>query len=465
MVSKHLTYFCLVRTLRFILRISLFGSLLLTVWFSVYLCGILLSRAENKNIDLIPEDATFALRIDGEKISETTLFTVLLEAKDEEIIRLLTTTIKKRTSGEVDFKNPGINLLSDIVIFEAPFKGKQIRGVIFNLFNEQAFLNNFNKNLSSQQFCYAQGNIGVLLSVPQKSTHKKDELEIYAKHLFTQKTPSHQFNSKQIEKIHFAELHLHKALKNNNREHHEIDLSFDYKGQSFLLEGSMSNLSEFEEHFLSHHLTPKGLHFTSRIFAQEWADSLKRMLSFLPVHLPEITAFSLNYEGANVVNHSSGFFVIPQIELVVQCKDEFSIHDLFAAGSLQSELDYKLLKNELWIQNERLYFKQLTPKSFYIGVHSAPDFANAEKSVILNIKGELKPLINIKGGGLMTAFLEMLPAFKASRILTESSEGIDLQITKTTKNSCRIQGELSFKDGHYPMAEVLRFFLVGQFIE
>jgi hypothetical protein len=454
-----------VRTLRSILRISLFGSLLLTVWFAIYLCGILLSKTENYNTNYIPENASLAFRINGEEISETTLFTLLLEAKDDEVIRLLTSTIKKRTSGEVDFKNPGIQILSDIIIFEAPLKDENVSGILFNLLNEKAFLKNFNKTLNPRQVCFAKNKVGILLTLPKNSQLKKSDLESYAEELLGKKTISHQFKTDQIAASNFADLHIHKALKRDQSKYHEIDLSFNQKGNSFVLNGQLANLEDYEDHFLSHELSPRGLHFTSRIFAQEWADSLKRMLSFLPVDLPEITAFSLNYEGAKVVNHSSGFFAIPQIELVIQCKDEFSINELFATGSLQSELDYSLNKNELWIQDERLYFKQLSPKSFYIGIHQEPQYTASNASIIFKVKGNLQPLVNIKGGGLMTAFLEMLPVFKASRTLTESSKEIDIQITKLTDKKCSIKGELAFKEGHYPIAEVLRFLLIGQLIE
>jgi len=454
-----------VRTLRSILRISLFGSLLLSVWFAVYFSGLLLSKTDNKNIQFIPDDASFALLIDGGQISETTLYTVLLEAKDEEIIRLLTQSLKKRTSSDVDFKNPGINALSTIVIFTAPVNGENVNGVLFNLFNEKAFRSSFKRNLDARQVCFAKSDVGVLLTAGKKSKLSARDLADYAERLLSKTEAPHQLQQVSKAEANFANLHLHKAVAKKHDQFHEIDLSFGHTDRSFLIDGSLTNRADFEDHFLSHQLKPKGLHISSRIFAQEWADSLRRLLSFLPVDLPEITAFSLNYEGAKVVNHSSGFFVIPQIELVVQCKEEFSIQQLFSTGTLQSELDYKLKNNELWIQNERLYFQQLSPKSFYIGIKALPEFDPLTPSVVLAVKGDLHPLVNIKGGGLMTAFLEMLPAYKASRILTESSRGIDLKVSKISKQRCTIKGELLFKEGHYPMAEVLRFLLVGQFVE
>lgn len=405
------------------------------------------------------------MRIDGGKIAENTLFTVLMEAKDEEVIRLLTTAVKKRTSGETEYKNPGINMLSDIIIFEVDLHNERITGLIFNLLNEKAFLKNIDPGKSSRFSIQAKDRVGLLLIAPQKSKVSEKQLTEYGSQLLSKRQSSHQFKDHSASASKLIDLHVHKPVSKSSHSFHEIDLSFEQSQHSIELEGFMSAHSGLESHYLSHQVVPSGLHITSRIFAQEWADSLKRILSFLPVDLPEITAFSMNYFGANVVNHSSGFFVIPQMELVIQCKDEFSINDLFSKGSLRSELDYELSKNEIKIQNERLFFKQLSPNSFYIGTNTSPAFSKPDSKTALQLKGSLSPLIEVKGGGLMTAFLEMIPAFKASRVLSDNTELVDLHITKKNDKQCEIKGELKFKPDRYPTSEILRFLLNSEIID
>ena len=450
--------------LRSILKIFVFTLLLIAVWFTVYFSGLLVSESQNENLLYVPENAQFALRIDGRKISETTFFSVLLDSKDEEILKLLSDALKKRTTGEKEFKNTGINMLSDMVFFKTTLKGIEINGFLLNLLNPKAFERNVGPTLTSSQIMMIKHRTGLILSSTNPKISKK-QLSQFAKTILQDQVSSHQFDhrSSNTEKP-FAELHLHKSVEGSESQFHEIDLKFDQQGRAFQLDGTMNMLERFKEHDLSHQLTTKGFHVTSRIFAQDWADSLKSLLKFLPVELPEITAFSLNYEGVNVVNHSSGFFVVPRMELIIQCSENFSIKELFESGNLQSELDYRLENGSIFIQDEQLFYKQLSPSSFYIGRTKDPVISTVKKNVIFEIDGKLDPLVNINGGGLMTAFLEMLPLFKASKELANSSEEINLKVERKSPSKCQVKGELVFKESHLPMTEVLRFMLLGQFI-
>jgi hypothetical protein len=77
------------------------------------------------------------------------------------------------------------------------------------------------------------------------------------------------------------------------------------------------------------------------------------------------------------------------------------------------------------------------------------------------VSGDLMPLTNIKGGGMMTAFLAMIPIFKASKNLAESSKKVNFSINRLSDNKATIEGSVIFKDGHYPMSEIMRFLLSG----
>lgn len=451
------------RTLKNVLRISIFIMLLLVVWFSVYISGFIISKSENTNLDYIPDNAQLAIRIDAREISESTFFSVLLESKDEEILQLLGELMKSKTADDSRYKNPGINFLSDIVIFSIPHEQGSATGILFNLLNPGAFEKNVGPTLSSHQLLKTKGNVGLILTDQSGKLNTKS-LQLKAGKILEKNKKSHHFNSHNLHKG-IAQLHLHKPVINDKlgREH-EIDLKFEHDDHSFKLNGAMNTVQAFQENYLSHQLVPKGFHVTSRIFADEWADSLINFLSFLPADIPAIEAFSINFEGVNVVNHSSGFFVVPQMELIIQCEENFSISDLFTSGQMQSELDYKIEGNSILIQDQRLYFEQLSSKSFYLGKSRKPATISAPKNQLLLIDGELNPLVTVRGGW-MTSFLEMIPVFKASKELATSSKSFHLEINKKGNEKAVIEGQMEFKDNKMPMAEVLRFLLVGQLVK
>jgi hypothetical protein len=215
---------------------------------------------------------------------------------------------------------------------------------------------------------------------------------------------------------------------------------------------------------LSKIIEPKGIHFSTTIIPTILVDSLNGWLKQFSIKMPTIKDVSLNLTETKVINHSSGFFVIPQIELLIHFDKDFSIQEFLSSSELMTYLDYSLQKNYIAFQDEKLYFKQLTSNSIYIGITENPTFKNVTSNEIVKIQGDLKSLTSIKGGGMMTAFLEMIPVYSASKNLAKHTESLNLNFVKKNKTNVDLKGELKFVKDHYPMNELIKFLLVGQLL-
>jgi hypothetical protein len=429
----------------------------------VNISGLVISEHPSNNKEFIPSNSTFAIRIDGREIVENTLFSIILESKDEAILKLFEETINKRTSGEKEFTNTGINYLSDIVIFKAPFEGKEVNGILFNLLNRATFLKNMPDLIGKGQVVAANENIGIILTSSNLKNSSK-HLQSFAETIVKTKNKGHHKIFHYGSAPHrFSEIHFHSSSNSNSET--EINLVFEQKEQAFELNGNMISENKINFNDLSHILKPDGLHITSKLFSDEWADSLRSYLSFLSKDLPEIKAFSMNYRGVNVINHSSGFMAIPDAELIIQCNDDFNVSDFLHDPELSGSTDCELTESFIRFDTEILYYKQLSPKCFYIGKEPDPKLAENNRQSLFIVSGDLNPLTNIKGGGMMTAFLEMVPIFKASKNLAKSSEKINMTITCVSNNQAKINGSFLFKEGHYPMSEIMRFMLNGNLIK
>lgn len=424
-----------------------------------------MSEHSSKNLDYVPSNATFAIRIDGRELAENTLFSIILESKDEDILKLFEESIKQRTSGEKEITNTGINFLSDVVIFKVPYHGEEVNGILFNLLNRTTFLKNMPDLIGKGKVVAAKDNIGIVLTLPaQKSSIKIKSFQNFAESIIKSKNKGHHkiFHSGSAPNR-FSEIHFH-SVKNSNDEA-EVNLVFEQKEQAFKLSGNLISVNKTKVNDLSHILKQDGLHITSRLFSETFADSLRNVLSFLSKKIPAISAFSINYRGVNVINHSSGFLAIPDAELIIQCEEDFNVSDFFHDPEMIGNMDCELTDNYIRFDTETLYFKQLTPKSFYIGKDPSPALIENQEQNLMTIQGDLSPLTNIKGGGMMTAFLEMVPIFKASKNLAKSSEKIDFSISRISDNKAKIDGSLIFKEGHYPLSEIMRFLLSGNIVK
>ena len=65
----------------------------------------------------------------------------------------------------------------------------------------------------------------------------------------------------------------------------------------------------------------------------------------------------------------------------------------------------------------------------------------------------------------MTAFLEMIPVYSASKNLAKHTESLNLSFVKKNKTKVDLNGELKFTKDHYPMNEIIKFLLVGQLFD
>ena len=439
--------------------------LLVFAWLFLFFNQAILAKNANNNTLHIPDNASFALRIDGRELAEKTLFSIFLESKDEVVISLLQQSISKNLKNEGQFKNYGIDYLSDIVVFELPFKNTFIQGILVNVNNERLF----NKNLNGSKSVFSCHNdVGVIFNYSSfKDQIPISELKKIADNIV--KTSSNNASVKFI--AHhgpgkFIETYSKSSNFGESTYFGKSTVLFELQENSLFLSGKLDLNSKNTTAInpLTKIIEPKGIHFSSTIIPTVLVDSLNGWLKQFSLTLPSINTISLNLIETKIINHSSGFFVIPQIELVIQFNKDFSIQELLSSPELITYLDYSLQKNHISFQEEKLFFKQINSKSIYIGITENPTFKTVNSNEVVKIEGNLKALTTIKGGGMMTAFLEMMPIYSASKNLAKHTESLNLSFVKKTKNNVDIKGKLKFTKDHYTMNELIKFLLVGQLL-
>ena len=157
---------------RSLLRFFSFSILLMASWFIFQFAKTVLAETQNENLAFVPSGASFVIRIDGRQLAETTLFSIVMESKDEEVIRLIERTFKNKVTDNKEFKNVGINFLSDVVIFKMDYNDGEITGLLVNLFNKRLFDKNMSSNSPVEQAFTSNENVGVILSYAPKNKEK-----------------------------------------------------------------------------------------------------------------------------------------------------------------------------------------------------------------------------------------------------------------------------------------------------
>ena len=111
---KQLDYFYNLQSVRAISKFLATLFLILMVWICYSLISMVFQEHTNENHEYIPDDANFVARIDGRKLMNTSISSILLH-EDEEIIELIEQTLSDEEEGDV--KGLGIAINSDVIVF------------------------------------------------------------------------------------------------------------------------------------------------------------------------------------------------------------------------------------------------------------------------------------------------------------------------------------------------------------
>ncbi len=433
-------------------------------WVILIFTKTVLSTNQNKNLYYLPENVTYAVRIDGRALAEKTLFSVFIESKDEEVLEMIRALFKQKAYKENEFRNAGIDYLSDILFFEMNLQSEPISGILFNVSNPGLFKKGL-KNSSKSYAC--NGDVGVILFDNLSHPFGKEELTLHAEHILRNKTAAirsmsmlHSQSGSCFEVFSKGSFVSIKSAYKQSNIHFDLDDRNIYVRGKLLL--NKNNASG--DTFLTKTLKPDGFHFSGTRLPALVSDTVNHWLKQFGCKLPFVTSVSMNLTGTKVINHSSGFFVVPQMDLFVETSSPIDIEKFLQNEKLRSYFDYQKDSNCIRIQEERLYFKQITETSFYLGKSASPDFISHSGKTILTMKGDVQSILKIEGSRLVSSFLEMIPEYRASKQLTEHVDKFDLSLRQSPVGPIIMRGSMTFKKGYYSINEIIRFLLLGEFI-
>jgi hypothetical protein len=421
-------------------------------WMILLFSQGILEKNENKNVNYVPKDVQFALRIDCRELAGETLFSVFLESKDEEILQLMQETFAENKSSEKKWIQDGVDYLSDIVIFQIDYESTPLNCVLLNISNEGLFKKT---HTSESEICAVKDGVGIL--IPLIKASKKSELQAFANKIIS--SPQNGEYSSSIHHPQAGRL-IEALVLTKNKSTFSLELA----NNSLLLNGEIAFNPNIVVHPIHKKLQAKGLHITTSLIPSELSDTLNSWLKQFGVKIPAFKELSLNYMGTSIFNHTSGFFIVPQMELYIECLAPFDIKSLTESDSIAHYFDYKLKEGWIEIQDEKLYYAQLSPTSFYIGVSKNPTFTNAPKNNYLLISGKLSMLTEVKSEGWANTILEMIPQYRAGKTFANRAEKIDFSIVRMNSQKAKIRGDIQFKTGFYPMNEVLKLLITGKLI-
>lgn len=428
------------------------------LWLLFFFTALFCEQQKNDNNLFVPQNSTFAMRIDGRSIAENTFFSVFLEARDEKLLRKIRNSLDELKEKQI--KNTGINFLSDMILFSVPYKNGNLIGVSLNLTAPSKFKKNYPNVFGKDQFIDIHGNVGLILLYRSDSAKRlvdKRELVTFYHKQIPAKNPF--VLNRKNKKI--LQMYTKGSLFGNSDYFASSNLFFETHKSSITIEGNLeisqkkTPNNQLEKHFLA---TKKGdFHFSTAIISNSIQDSLQKALNKMGLNLPKIKSLSCNYRGMTILNNETGMHTIPNIDLVLEFKNAITAESILNNSELLNKIEGTFSDDQLTISNRSYHILQIDKYTIFIGTSEVPVFSdNAE---IIAVKGNLSSILKIEGGGLITSFLEIVPIYRASKELFDNTEDFEIIVKKTNDQKAQIKGNISFKKDHYAMNEFLKFLL------
>jgi|GEM_PF-3861452 len=397
------------------------------IWFG----GFLYKKTTNHNLAFIPKNYRTVAKLDLNNLIRKSAHSILIKNEDPELYNLLQKELTSIKTSEDPFQSSGINLLSDVIFINY---NKNDFSILFNLTDNHAFEVFCNENdLISEN----NGQVGVI-HLQKKSTSN------FFKQQFTRLDFKHKNNN-------IAEVFMRSDLIKGT-------VHLNLFENSMQIDGFIQDQTALDEKPIKGTLAGNGVTIKTKLIDGYLQDLIHDGFSSLGIKTPQVESIALNYQGLSVVQHEEGYYVIPSLALLTITKEPFSIHPLINAKKIKDVLGYKLSGDTLIFGDSKLFMKQLDDKTCYLGTNQNPQIVYSDKDVIFSLTGNLASLLEIDGGFMVSAALEIVPGLSATKTMFSHVNLCKLE-AKKVKNGISIQGNLSFKKGYSPMNEFLKLAL------
>lgn len=428
--------------------------MLTVLWLLYSLSHLIFHEADRSHYQYIPMDADLVVSVNTQELMAQGFEDLLFQSQDASILELLRTEFEGRELNENRLET-GIDLSGDIVLFTIRYKSRPLTGMLFSLSDEAAFQSEMARVLDPNLEASAHlPKVGMLLRQLDAAFTAKELKEICSK-LLKGKHLSNPVlngnNSGSISQMLFRSV----DPKNGTYTRTSLDIRLYEKGLEF--QGKVdADFSEYSSKNLRT-LIPEGLHLSTRIVP---ADLFNPTDLGLPSSLPALRGVSINFRGSEIVHKVFTAF-IPDADAILEFESEFSLATL-----LDSLVAAKFITQRthasFYFVGRKYYFRQIDPKTVYIGRQTPGEFGSMDESTLFQCKGDLGTLTDVKGRGIVRRFLEIVSAFTASRTFADNTDAFELTVKANNKGLATIKGSLQMKEGHFATLELLRLALSSE---
>ena len=436
-------------------------GLILFCWVFFFLFRLSYEVQTPKNWSYLPENVNLAVAIDGRGFLKGALTSVLVEAKDENVVSGLRKFITREPKdGKGKSRNYGINFVSDALYFRSTDNGKKYSGLLVNLKNTENFDRNLaDVNSNKNMFVRRHEQTGIILLSNELS---RAELKGVSTKLIAGSAgkKAKSFTAESLDK---QLIHLYadkKALRFMD-VYHSAELNFETEENYLHFTGSLK-LNDAEKFIKgSKRLKPKDFHVFTAHIPKIVRDSIRSYAHQAEIELPPLKSFSLNYGGLKLFLNKSSLIFLPKMELLLEFEDSLNASKIVDNSRFLEKFGIVKENGRYRIGEETCYVFQAANNLVYLGTNPNPEFIASDETQLI-IEGDLTRLTDIDADWLISAAIQANSSYQALNGFFQASDHISLRVQKKRGNTADLKGEIVFKDGHFALNEIINLLLTSQ---
>ena len=447
-------YFWVVRKMS---RLSKFaGSVFLIgiVWTLLFFARSIFAEPLSENQKYIPADAKMVVIIDIHRLVERGFEDIVLREQDNDILQSIVRYITEKQESDIEV---GIDYNSKLIHFMLEHKNKNIQGTLLNLYDPEAFSKNIHQLISPNDVFFVRSDVGLILSDPTFRSSPAELKAIGDTIMDGESAPIATMPWKGIDPMMSLYLSEPSPITKLGAG---INVGIEVSDNMVMLEGQLTFPQDSTPPTnVFKGLQPDGFHLSSQFVPQLLHDSIA---SFLGTSLPEIKALSLNYRGTELVE-DPGFAIVPDLDLILHFADSIII-DTLLQNLLKSGQIEKMTATTFIYGNRMFYHVQVSPNILYIGKTPFGETRTIDAKQLALMQGDLKAISSVEGKGMMRKLLELVSMYTSGRDFAETTEAINISLKLVDDKTARISGDITFKEGHHAINEIIKLLLNGKFL-
>lgn len=402
----------------------------------------LFSKANNENLNYIPENAIVKVRINGKSLAGKTIKNICFEKSDSKLLTQLDTLIHQ--TFRADLKNTGIDYLSEIGAFITENEGKYNYFLVLNVDDKNEFNAYFSNSTNINFTTNKDGNVGIVeLGFDD---FKKDNLNEFLKKETSFKFKEIDFkNDITIEGKGFDLLSKNGFFK----------LNCNFYGDKISVDGSILNAFEsFNNKFT---LIKNGLHIS--VNEKNTLKSVSKLIQAFNPSFPELNHFEINYRGVSLTEGGNPYFAEPDFDLLLAFKNKIKQDSLLNFVNKYKDFGFSYLNNKLSMGRSVYNLEVLNDTYLFISKNSK-SVAQKSNNKLFEINGTPELLTKINAPEYIISFFEMMSPYAASKSYLTSIKNINLKVS--TNN---FKTEITFKKNKNSFQELLKAVLIVKGIQ